>query len=369
MKVLVISDYFHNLIKQDYIDYMKWSRKHLMLLGGYNVVLIDITFSSDKKYQSAMNLLHELMTKFEKPDLLRKKKLIVVVVCGAPRKDFKFDEIYDDQSSADDVYFHKNFSSYDILKSIIPAYMERVDLGEGKYIYSLASIPIKFYLERYKSVTTFLSYEYEPDSDECIDIIPLAKMRSDGDDCVAFEYKNGKSVVVVLPPYNKSDKKDAFRLLLKICNSYFKKIAGVTDLIERYVDDSIPQVAREAFTEALVCYSNDLYTSSLLMCRRTLEESAIHQGAKDKGFLRNKIEELSSKDLIDSNLKQIAIEIIEFGNWGAHPGKYEGEKITEDDVINVIEFLQIYFNYVYSLPKKLEKSLRRREQLNRKEKT
>lgn len=367
MKILVISDFFYKqiLISRDVIDYRKWNDSILPLLSGYDSIVIDMTFENKESNPTKIKLLYELKTMIAKPDYLSKKNLILVVVCGSPKEDFKFDEPYD-PAAADKVYDYRDFSSYDFLNPIVPEFLERVEYGEGKYAYStsLSLISINLYLDRYKSVPTFLCYDYDPDSEKCVDITPLAKTKETGRDCVAFECKCGRGLSVILPSYSVKDKEKAFLLLLGICRNYFKKKEGIRELTE--VKESIPPLVREPFIEALSCFYYNFFTASLLLCRRALEESAIHQGSGKKKFLRNKIELLFKKKIIDSSMREVAIEIIEFGNWGAHAGKYQGKEITEEDVISAIEFLKIYFDYAYCIPDKLKLSAERRQELKSK---
>lgn len=152
--------------------------------------------------------------------------------------------------------------------------------------------------------------------------------------------------------------------MLGICRNYFKKKEGIQEL--RVVKESIPTLVRESFIEALSCFHYNLFTASLLLCRRALEESAIHQGSGKKKYLRDKIEKLFRTKFIDSSMREVAIEIIEFGNWGAHAGKYHGKVITEEDAILAIDFLYIYFDYTYCIPDKLKLSAERRQELKSK---
>lgn len=364
MKVLVISDYFYNQKRsRDEIEYVKWNNSKKLsssLLGGYDSIIIDMTFENKESNPNKSRLLYELKMILEKPDYLSKKNLILVVVCGSPLEVFEYDKTYD-EDAPDKVYEKQKFDSYDFLKIIIPDYMNRVDYGESNHIYPIAITPIGLYLNKYKSMSTFFNYEYDPDSEKCVDVTPLAKMKEKGNTCVAFECKSGRGLSVILPSYDVCDKQKAFLLLLKICRSYFKKREGIREIMN--VEDAIPQAVREVFIEAILCFNYDLYTASMLLCRRALEESAIHMGASHKKFLRNKIEKLFKANKIDSSMHEISIEIIEFGNWGAHAGKYKDKQITEEDVLSVLDFLKIYFNQVYCLPEKLKLSMKRRQEL------
>lgn len=140
MKILVISDFFYKqiLISRDVIDYIKWTDSKLLSLGGYDSIVIDMTFENKEINSNKIKLLYELKTMIEKPGYLSKKNLILVIICGSPKEDFKFDEPYD-PDAADKVYYYRDFSSYDFLKAVVPEFTERVEYEEGKYAYSGSS--------------------------------------------------------------------------------------------------------------------------------------------------------------------------------------------------------------------------------------
>ena len=57
----------------------------------------------------------------------------------------------------------------------------------------------------------------------------------------------------------------------------------------------------------------------------------------------------------------VATEIRLFGNIGAHFDKYRGEQVTEAAVIEVIDFLEIYFDSCFRIQKKVQDSQNRRQ--------
>lgn len=364
MKVLVISDNFYNLAPKG-VDCIKWNDRKLPSLVGYDVVLVDMTFKRRKANQNRINLLHTLKTKLGKQDFLSENNLVVVVVCGSPKEDLKIDIPYDEADKDSTNYEEEPFSSYDFLEKVIPEYLDRIEFEESNHVYNTATIPVNLYLDRYQGESSFLYYNYDPDSEKCVDVTPLARMKEKGSACIAFECKNGRGLAVILPAYDIRDKEKAFSLLVRICKSYFRKREEMKELTNK-ADKSIPEPVREAYIEALSCFNYDLYTASLMMCRRSLEASVIEQGKGSKEFLRTKINNLYEQGTLDSHLKDVAMEIIEFGNWGAHPDICKDKKVTEIDIINVIEFLEIYFNHVYRIPKMLRDSKDRREELSRK---
>jgi hypothetical protein len=368
MNTLVISEHLYNLVPKD-VDRNKWNDAKLPSLGGYDVILVDLTFKKRRNDQNRISLLHALKGKIEKRDFLSKHNLIVVVVCGSPKQDLKIDIPYDKEDENNTVYDDQPFGSYDFLREIIPEYGDRMVFEEGNHMYNISTIPVNLYLDRYEGEASFLYYDYDPDSEKCVDVIPLAKMKKNGNACIAFECKNGRGLVVVLPSYNVKDKKNACSLLLRICKSYFKKRDEMLELTQR-ADKSLPEPVREAYIEALSCFNYDLYMASLMMCRKSLEISVMEERQNDKReFLKTRIKNLYTQGILDSNLKDVAMEIVDFGNWGAHAEIHKGKKVTEKDVINVLEFLEIYFDYFYRIQRKLRDSEDRWQQLSSMEDT
>lgn len=359
MNTLVISDHLYNLVPKN-VNRNKWNDAKLPSLGGYDVIMVDLTFKKRRNDQNRINLLHALKGKLEKRDFLSKHHLIVVVVCGSPKEDLKIDVPYDAEEGDHTQYEEELFGSYDFLKNIIPGYPERLEFEESQHGYSTATIPVNLYLDRYEGDPNFLYYDYDPDSEKCIDVTPLAKMKQNSNSCIAFECKAGKGLAVILPSYNLKDKQEAMSLLLKICKSYYKKRHGMIEVIKK-ADTALPPSVREAYIEALLCFNYNLYTAALAMCRRTLEASVIAQGIDNKEKLWKKIEELHKKEIIGKELMDVATEIRLFGNIGAHFDKYRGEQVTEAAVIEVIDFLEIYFDSCFRIQKKVQDSQNRRQ--------
>jgi hypothetical protein len=362
MKLLVVSDIFYDLIESDSIDYAKWSEPHLLAMRGYDCILVDLTFEQEKKKPAIIESLFTLKDIFEKKNFLSRNNLVVVIVCATPTESLKKTD-KEEKEAIDSIYAETQpFGIYDFLKALTTG-SNRIEFDVGRHVYSVSQFPISLYFQQYKDGPTYLSYDYDLDHEDCIDIVPLARMKRTSRACVAYECRQGRGVVVVLPSYRIDDREHALSILSKICKSYFKRNEGVRELIEKYVDSELPETIRPIFTEALICFSYDLYAASLLMCRKALEESVHLKGAKGRQFLRRKIKILHKRKIIDDNLKDVAVEVVEFGNWGAHASKFRGKQIVEDDVMNAIEFLQIYFDSVHVIPAKLQRSAKRRNEL------
>ncbi len=344
MRLLVISDYFNNLIQRDSITYIKWNEDKQFSFESPDCVLIDMTFDNENANINKIKLLYDLMEKLRKPTHITKKGLILVVISGSPVEHCEFDEPYDKQAPSENLEPIK-FYSYDFMQNILPDYMKSIHFEINTNVYSLAPVPINLYLDSYHSGPSFLFYDYEPGNKKHLDISPLAGIKEHGDPCVAFECRRGKGLVVILTSYKKEDAKQAFLLLLRICKHYTKNTEVAAEI--KKIDYSIPEPVRSTFIEALVCFSYDLYVPALIMCRKALEESVIYQGAT-KFNLHKKIEEIFANEK-DSVLKKLANQIKDFGNWVAHPEIFAGKEATEEDAKIIINCMKNYFNYTHSI--------------------
>jgi len=113
--------------------------------------------------------------------------------------------------------------------------------------------------------------------------------------------------------------------------------------------DKLPDNIRNDYLESLENYSNGCYTSSVIMCRRVVQQSCIEKGVEKKNLF-DQIEELK----IDDNLKKLAHKLRFWGNNGAHPDILLGEKIEEKDTKVAVDFTEKFLQYVYVIPKEIE---------------
>lgn len=105
--------------------------------------------------------------------------------------------------------------------------------------------------------------------------------------------------------------------------------------------------------EAQKCYNVEAYKATVVMCRRTLETMAILQGATGKNLLA-KIKDLYDKDMISNGTFNIATQVRQFGNYGAHPKDDLLGGITENDAAVVLEVTEYLLKDVYEIPKKVD---------------
>ena len=356
MKLLVISDYFHNLKKSDDIEYVTWSEyKHISLIAK-DCCLVDICFKPESQSINRQRVFYDLMKQL--PALISRKGLLLIIICGNAVEYYEFDEPYDKNLPADNLQTIK-FSCYDLLQNILPDYLSSVHFDTINNFFSLAQVPVHLYLDRYSSCPAFLYFDYDRATKKHSDIKPLATVTEEGDPCVAFEYKMGKGHVIILPSYDREEAEKTFLILLRICKFYSRNREVAKEITS--LDHAIPEPIRSTLIEALVCFNYDLYIPALIMCRKALEESAINLGAT-KFNLNNKIKELFEGEK-DTVLRQLAEQIKDFGNWVVHPEIYAGKEATEDDARLIINCLKNYFNYIYSIRTIIKATEKRKSEL------
>lgn len=174
------------------------------------------------------------------------------------------------------------------------------------------------------------------------------------------------------------------------CQGCEKYVMGIADqqpnsltytYIEHYpmgspdetVAEEIPDHIKEDFKEALRCLWVKAYNATAEMCRRALEASCLDLGAPKKDVLEDMIDWLEEKRKITPDLKRAAHKVRLGGNRGAHPpgdgpqpapdeptpteptvtGRVE--KILEEHAKAIVEFTRHFFQYVYVIPKQLDK--------------
>lgn len=341
MRVLIISDYIQGVSCDNY-EYHNWesSRNDIPALEGYDVVLIDMTFDEKKShYLSRDLLLYDLNEELKRKDFLDINSIVMIVICASDLNDISLDILEENRTD--------RFDNYGFLYHMFPFTRNNIAFKKGNLIYPVARQPIVLYLDRYKHLGTYIKYTYDSKEDSVEDIIPLAKMKETSDTYAAFECSKGKGKIVILTPYDINDIEKASALIQYICRSYYKRKIGLKDISK--INTLIPSPVRENMIEAIGCYNNDFFKSSIIMCRKTLESSAMDKGIKE-GSLKKTIEMLFVKGIINSKMKEVAEGIRGFGNMGAH----EEREITESMTTKAINFMEYYLDYVYVLNQRLE---------------
>lgn len=115
--------------------------------------------------------------------------------------------------------------------------------------------------------------------------------------------------------------------------------------------EHVPEHIAGAASEAHAVASIDAYRSALILARAVIEAIAKDQGVTVRG-IAPKIDALREQEKISAHLHGTANEIRDVGNDMAH-GDFDTE-ITEDDVNDVLTFMDEALHEVYQGPARLE---------------
>ncbi len=137
-------------------------------------------------------------------------------------------------------------------------------------------------------------------------------------------------------------------VILKVTN-------GTHEVIDYYpkripqIDKSFPNDVRDDYIEAIRCFEVNAYKACVVMCRRSLQASALEKGA-NKSRLVDQLEELMDNGIITQSLYEWTTEIRHEGNIGAHPDKDGLKYVTKDDAQAILHFVEEYLKHVYEMP-------------------
>jgi hypothetical protein len=101
------------------------------------------------------------------------------------------------------------------------------------------------------------------------------------------------------------------------------------------LSDNIPEQIRGSIREAFNCLAVNASNASVMMSRRVVQEVALNFGVARNMFLGTALNTLKEKGLISDELYEALIEVKNWGDGGAHPGKieiihlYEARKVAE----------------------------------------
>jgi hypothetical protein len=348
MKILIISDYLCNYIPMDEnpvdnVKCCKWNEPLDTFFGEQDAIVIDYSFIEKTRLEEIKNnTISELEKRLTK-EVIKQDNLIIITICGSKEESFKDVLIYDPDSSDTSTSKPIEKSCYDFLKDIIPEYrtaLIRIDKGNCFYPLSIKSISVIQYLELSKNYYLFLNYNVN--SPEFVHVYPLAKYKKGSNGCIAFEHRIGNSILIVLPGYALGNAEKAYQALLKVCRNYFK-VRESYDEHELSID--IPKQIRDDYTEALLCFLNDLYNASVIMSGRALETSLTLLGARGKDRVEQ-IDDLFSKGLLYPKTMKLAHIIRKYRNMGAH-FESNAKLITEKDAKDMLLFLKQFLHDVY----------------------
>lgn len=346
MKILIISDYLCDFAPMDEnpIDEIqrcyKWNEPLTTFFGEQDAIIIDYSFIEKKRLTEIKGTVNDLKNRLTKSDISR-DSLIIIAVCGSKEETFSDLLPYDPNDPDTSSPIEK--SGYDFLRDIVPGYgKEFVGVEPGNYCYPLSI--------KYISVLQYLALvgnyycclKYDSNSQDFVHIYPLATNKKNGSRCIAFEHKIGNSTLIVLPGYRPDAIEKAYQSLLKVCRNYFK----VRESYEEYeLRIDVPEQIKNDYTEALLCFLNDLYNASVIMSGRALETSLTLLGAKGKDRVEQ-INDLFNRGLLYQKTIKLAHIIRKYRNMGAH-FEPSASPITEKDAKDMLLFLKQFLYDVY----------------------
>ncbi len=107
--------------------------------------------------------------------------------------------------------------------------------------------------------------------------------------------------------------------------------------------EAIPLNVAEDYIEALRCFDNNAFKATVVMARRALQTTCNLKGAT-KSTLEQQVDEIIPEDM-----KELAHEIRQWGNLGAHPDQIIKD-IIDEDAEKIIDFAEMLFKHFFILP-------------------
>lgn len=118
--------------------------------------------------------------------------------------------------------------------------------------------------------------------------------------------------------------------------------------------NGIPDRILNAFNEAIVCHSNNCFTASAIMIRKTLEEICSHETCKGKN-LKERLQALGGKIMIPKELIDGMDDLRLLGNDAAHIEANTFEQIGRNEIEISIEFTKEILKATYQYENLLSK--------------
>lgn len=118
--------------------------------------------------------------------------------------------------------------------------------------------------------------------------------------------------------------------------------------------DNVPERIKNTFVEAVDCFSNNCFTASAIMIRKTLEEICIDKQASGVNLFK-KIQDIGNKVVLPKELLDAMNELRLLGNDAAHIEATTYENIGNLELTISIEFTQEIIKAIYQYESLLSK--------------
>ncbi|MBD2517166.1 DUF4145 domain-containing protein [Nostoc sp. FACHB-973] len=136
------------------------------------------------------------------------------------------------------------------------------------------------------------------------------------------------------------------------------KIVYLYPSIKEFADQSPKaQDIRYTYREASTCFQAELYTSSVVMCRKTMEMLCLYFDIKQPYTLDGKLSEMRNQGIIDNKLYEWANILKYFGNEAVH----SSTKFSKEDTQDILDFTYALVEYCIDFDYKFSELLQRRD--------
>jgi hypothetical protein len=120
-----------------------------------------------------------------------------------------------------------------------------------------------------------------------------------------------------------------------------------------------PEGMKRFWIQAHDSLAHENWDAANVMARSAVQFVVCQKNAK-KGVLKDQIEDLVAKGILHPLMKDWADEVRIVANESAHPEAPIPEDATPQDSRDIVNFLDLLLNYLYDLPKQIEKYRQRK---------
>ena len=113
-----------------------------------------------------------------------------------------------------------------------------------------------------------------------------------------------------------------------------------------------PQAVGRYWVQAKRNIESESWDAAALMARSALQVALRDKEASGNN-LRQEIDDLAGKGILPAIIKDWAHNVLELGNESAHPKPNQPETSSED-AVDIVKFMDYLFEYLYTLPKKID---------------
>lgn len=139
-------------------------------------------------------------------------------------------------------------------------------------------------------------------------------------------------------------------------NDAFSEYIRVYPPDSRLLNFRLPKLVKSSYTEAVACERNKLYVACAVMVGRTLEV-VCQEYALGVRSMRDALTRMETNGTISKEMHEWADQLRVVRNFGAHATE---EKITMEDAVEALDFLQAILEVVYDLRPKFQRMKQRR---------